>query len=280
MRPVVCALAALFCSAATAADTPGPQGAPSGPLREQIHHIPAGDGLLSATFMVATVYRPPGDDPRPLAVINHGSPGPSERATFRAASGWFVGRGYVVVVPTRRGYGLSGGSQVDGMGPCRNRDYHAAGLGTAEDIALTLAYMAKLPYVRSDRTLLIGQSAGGWGVMAASTLALPGVVAAINFSGGRDARMRCAPDQLVETASRYGSGSKIPMLWIYTENDRSFPPSTSKALHEAFTASGGRALYVLLPPFGKNGHRLFGSDDGVALWSSHVHRFLKLPSGG
>ena len=53
--------------------------------------------------MVATVMRPPGEDKRPLVIINHGSPADGsqrpkmERPRYPSLSSWFVSRGYVLL---------------------------------------------------------------------------------------------------------------------------------------------------------------------------------------
>ena len=73
----------------------------------------------------------------------------------------------------------------------------------------------------------------------------------------------------------FGRTSRVPMLWIYIENDTFFGPALSKRMHEAFTTAGGKADYHLLPPFGTEGHFLIGSADAIPIWSPLVAKFLE-----
>jgi hypothetical protein len=102
----------------------------------------------------------------------------------------------------------------------------------------------------------------------------------INFAGGRGGHAEgkpnnnCAPDQLVETVANFGSTARIPMLWIYTENDTFFGPQLSKRMYEAFRSGGADVEYHLLPAFGAEGHYFVDSPDAVAIWAPIVTRFL------
>jgi len=154
-----------FVSWSAAAQSPGPQGIAYGALREQVWRIPAADG----SSMIATVMRPPGEDARPLVVINHGSPPDgSERSEmtrprYPALSSWFVARGYVVILPLRRDYGESGGEWAEAYGSCEHPDYYDAGLQGASDIKAAIDFMRHQPFVAADRTIVVGQSAGRLG---------------------------------------------------------------------------------------------------------------------
>ena len=79
-------------------------------------------GLFSIE-LETTLFRPQGDGPFRLALINHGkSPGESRfqgRARFLVAARELVQRGYAVVVPMRQGFSKSGGSYV--VGPAKLR---------------------------------------------------------------------------------------------------------------------------------------------------------------
>src|SRR5262245_47935012 len=119
-RALLLALLALLAEGTAVAQSAGPQGAEGGRMREREWRIP-GPGR---TLMVATVFRPPGDGRAPLAVLNHGSPADSsERAVMTrphmiAVSSYFVSRGYIVVLPLRRGYGDTGGRWAESYGRC------------------------------------------------------------------------------------------------------------------------------------------------------------------
>lgn len=262
----------------------GPVGEPTGDFREQTWRIPLphDDGRA----MIASVSRPPGDARHRLAVINHGSPAspeerPKLRPGYKAATEWFLKAGYVVVQPIRRGYGETGGSWSESYGPCARPNFKSAGLESAKDIAAAIAHMKQQAFVRPEGVIVVGQSAGGWGSLALAGLNPPEVAAVVNFAGGRGGyankqpNNNCAPDRLIAAAGEYGRTARVPTLWIYTENDLFFAPSISRAMFDAFTGHGGKGEYVLLTPFGKDGHRLFGASDGIKLWEPVVARFLK-----
>jgi dienelactone hydrolase len=282
--PLLAVLACLV-SWSVAAQSPGPQGTAQGAQREQTWRIPAAGG---SPLMIATVMRPPGEDKRPLAVINHGSPvDGSQRSTmarprYQALSSWFVARGYVVVLPERRGYGETGGAWAETYGPCSNPDYYDAGLQGASDIRATVDFMRTQPFVAADRTIVVGQSAGGWATLALSSLNPPGVSGMIDFAGGRGGEQRlqsggfgnCAPDVLVRSAGKYGATARVPLLWIATANDRLFAPDLVRRMVDAYNGAGGRATYRPLGAFGHDGHNLAASDNGVSMWSGPVADFL------
>ncbi len=268
----------------------GPQGEPAGALREQVYLIPNGSGLFGDRFLHAAVRRPAGEDPKPLVVINHGSPGKFAKrldmeVKYAAASEWFVKQGFVVVLPLRRGYGATGGDWAETYGRCNEGDFYRGGLASADDIDATIRYMREQSFVQKDRVIVLGQSAGGWGTIASTSRPQPGVIAAINFAGGRGGHMggptsqnanaNCRPDRLISAAGEYGKTATVPTLWIYTENDSFFDPDLSKKMFDAYAAgSKGSAKYVLLPAFGRDGHQLFDSNSGVKRWDGVVLPFL------
>jgi dienelactone hydrolase len=230
------------------------------------------------------VVRPQGQGPFPLAVISHGSPAsaagrPSmEVPTFAPASEWLLRRGYMVALPLRRGYGETGGAWAENYGSCASPDYHRAGLTSADDIEAAIAFFRVRLEVDRERVLLIGWSAGGWGSIALASRNPRGVVAVLNFAGGRGGGQpkvgNCAPERLVAAAARYGATARVPSLWLYAANDAFFAPELSREMFDAFVGAGGRADYVALPAFGRDGHRVFGSADGRALWQPPVEKFL------
>jgi dienelactone hydrolase len=251
--------------------------------REEIVRVPATGGAN----LIATVLRPPGEARAPLVVINHGSPADgSQRTTMQrpkypTLSSWFLAKGYVVVLPLRRGYGESGGAWAEAYGRCETPDYYNAGLQGAADIQSTIDYMRTLPYV-ANRAIVVGQSAGGWATVALSSRNPPGVPGMINFAGGRGGHQKlpsggignCTPEALVQAAAKYGATARVPMLWLYTQNDSFFEPSLAARMAQAYDAAGGKANYKALPAFGRDGHGLAGANNGVSQWAPLVESFL------
>ncbi|MEP9387756.1 prolyl oligopeptidase family serine peptidase [Mesorhizobium sp. KR9-304] len=231
--------------------------------------------------MKTRVYKPTGDGPFRLAIINHGSAqDPAQRkrvkpSEYAELTDWFLRRGYVVAFPERPGHG-SGGKYIEDQDGCDSANFERAGQRTADSIAAVLDYMRKQPFISPQGTIVAGHSAGAWGSLAYAARRPAGVIGVINFSGGRGGRHlnrpnnNCAPERLVATASRFGSTTNIPTLWLYAENDTYFPPSLSGAMANAFKMAGGNAEYWLLPSTGNEGHFVIRSE----AWKPAVQQFL------
>ncbi|WP_066472883.1 prolyl oligopeptidase family serine peptidase [Bosea sp. WAO] len=210
------------------------------------------------------VRRPTGTGPFPVLVLSHGSPrdaaGRAEfgKGTLAAIARHFTARGVMVAVPIRRGYGAEGGSWAEGYGACDRAEFHQAGLNSARDIRAALDAVLARPDADRRRVVLMGVSAGGWGSLAAASQSVPGLLGVVSFAGGRGSLKAgevCSPEALVAAAGRYGRGSRVPQLWLYSSNDRFFGPEIAGRLHRAFQEAGGRAEFVAAPPFGEDGHR-------------------------
>jgi dienelactone hydrolase len=275
--------ALLLASAAFAQERPA-----SRAIQEEVWAIP----LTLPT--VAYVVRPVGEGPFPLVVMNHGvSLDARERSffplvEFRDAAMWFARRGYMVVAPTG-GYGAAALDDPERgiysvfyskIGSCDNPNFYDAGFAAAVMDKWIIDYMAEQKLIVRDKVIVVGQSAGGWGALALSSLNIPEVQAIIAFAAGRGGRVggkpnnNCAPDRLVAATAELGRTARTPTLWIYTENDTFFGPSLSRRMHDAYTGAGGNAEYHLLPPFGSDGHFLITSPDSIPLWSPLVGPFL------
>jgi dienelactone hydrolase len=281
--PLVLALVGAAIGSSASAD----DRAAARPLREEVW------GLMTPWPMFAYVVRPVGAGPFPLAVMNHGiAIGEKERSfyplvEFRDAAFWFARHGYFVVAPVRYGStavnvpqrGLFG-LLFANVGSCAKPNFRGPGLMIATLDQWVIDFMESEGMVTPGKAIVVGQSGGGWGAIALSSLNPSSVRAIITFEAGRGGRVdgkpnnNCAPDKLVEQTAEFGRTSRIPMLWIYTENDTYFGPDIAKRMHEAFTAAGGNAEFHMLPPFGSDGHFLIDSPDGVPIWSPLVSRFL------
>ncbi|MFL6664340.1 MAG: dienelactone hydrolase family protein [Rhizobacter sp.] len=223
--------------------------------------------------------------PRPLIVLNHGR---AVEAADRAALGrvrlndasrWFAGLGFAVAVPTRLGYGVSGGEDVEDSGECPRKNYPPAYAAAAQQTLAVLEYMQAQPDVSKARGVVLGQSFGGTTSIAVAGLNPPGVVATINFAGGGGGNPNtrpgapCAPHLLENLFADYGKTARLPTLWIYTENDRYMGPRYPRQWFDAFKAAGGVGEFVQLPPHGQDGHLLFSRFP--ASWHPLVAEFLR-----
>jgi dienelactone hydrolase len=258
------------------------------PIQEEIWALP----LTLPT--IAYVVRPAGQGPFPLAVMNHGvSLNARERSffplvEFRDAAMWFARRGYLVVAPTG-GYGALAldipelgvfSLFYSKIGSCDNPNFRDAGMAAAVYDKWIIDYMTEQKMAEPNNAIVIGQSAGGWGAIALSSLNLSSVKAIITFAAGRGGHVdgkpnnNCNPDKLVEATADFGRSARTPMLWFYVENDTFFGPKLSERMHAAYTGAGGSAEYHLMPPFGDEGHYFIDSPDAIPQWSPLVSRFI------
>ena len=258
---------------------------PSPPLDERLIRIPMtvpGPSGPQRLTLEATLYRPAGPGPFPLVVLSHGTPRDPEqrvaqgRLTYNVQSWEFVRMGFAVVIPMRRGYGHSDGAYAEYEGPPDQANFYEAGVESARDVRATVEYVSSLPFIDPQRLVLAGHSSGGLASLILASQGLPGVRGIINFNGGRGsaARFNCSPDRLIEACGLAGRTTRVPTLWIYSENDSYFSPRLAREMHAAFQRAGGRGEFVMLPPFCEEGHFLFTDVRGLAQWTPVVNRFL------
>jgi dienelactone hydrolase len=249
-------------------------------LNEQVVMVPKKSGLFPID-LETTIYKPDGDGPFPIVVINHGKafgdPKFQARSRPGSAARYFMSRGYVVVVPMRRGFSKSTGSYIGG-----GCNIESNGVAQAEDVTDVLEYVTAQPYADRNQILVAGQSHGGWTTLAFGSLKYPGVKGLVNFAGGlrQDA---CAgwESALARAASNYGEATRVPSLWFYGDNDSYFSVSTYSDMFKRYTGSGGPARLVAFGVFGSDAHSMFGSQDGLRIWQPEMTAFLKeigLPS--
>jgi dienelactone hydrolase len=245
--------------------------------------IPVSNGNYS---VAAKILRPDGAGPYGAIVLNHGAAVSAEERRNESpdlllhTASQFARRGYVVVMPLRRGFGATGGEFAEDAGSCRNPDYPRGEAAAAEDVMAAYDYTRTLPYVDGSRMILAGQSAGGVASLYTAARAPEGLVAVLAFAAGRGGNparnpgVPCAVEPLARVFDEMGKAVRVPVLFHYAENDHFFNAQTSRLWYERFTAGGARAEYVLQPPFGKDGHYIFSDDSGVRYWLPAVERFL------
>lgn len=227
----------------------------------------------------AFLYRPASTGPLPVLVFNHGSTGagrvsPSDTQNYRypEVARFFVERGWAVLIPMRRGRGGSGGEYLERY-DC-DRAILTAGVERAvEDLDAVLAFVAAQPWADSTRLLLGGMSRGGLLAVVYPSRRAVAARGVVSFAGGWtvercDGRTRFNE----ETFREAGRTARLPMLWMYSENDRNYGPASVRAYHQGFVRAGGTATLEMFPPIGRDGHILLPGE--VRAWGTAVSEFL------
>ena len=283
------AVAASFaCGQPAAAQVATPTPELAADLFETVAQVPVTVPLLKGGTrsgnMIVTHFRPKGPGPFPLVVMSHGRAGDAagrakpERQRFMGVTRYWIARGFAVVVPTRLGYGATGVEpDTEFSGKCEDKSYGSMAEGSSRQIRAAVTFAATLPFVDTQRIVLMGQSVGGLATTVATGKGIPGVVAAINFAGGSGGMPKvtpgkpCGPERLADIYRVAGRSAKAPMLWVYSENDQYWGAQIPRDWHKAYTGAGAKAEFVMLPPVGEDGHRAI---DQPAVWTPHVDRFI------
>lgn len=219
----------------------------------------------------------------PIALLTHGrSADKNENAKLRAnrmigMARDFAHRGWLAVSVVRRGFGLSTGQQVRGVG-CEG-DYFEYFDANARDLAAALDVIGQRPDADATRVVAVGVSIGGPTVLAFGARHPKGLRAVVNISGGIRSKRNnkdCETSPALYTAlQRFATRSKEPTLWLYSENDSYFPPDIARKMQAAYTKGGGTADFHMLPALEKDGHFLSSRFEGRKLWLRKLDDFLR-----
>ena len=291
-----CAFGLLLFTAtepALAQSTPKPAAAtdPSHPdLLEEVTFLTIPDPKGSYR-LEAIVVRPARAQGRlPVALLTHGKPRlPSEMALIRAEvmarhARDLAYRGYLAVGVVRRGYGRSGGTP----GVATNAPYAKCSVADlqryfeveSDDLEGALRVLAERPDADAGRSIAIGGSVGGGAALALAARKPAGLAAAVNIAGGvrltnAQGEVICPWETPIAALGRLGAGSRIPTLWIYSENDSVFAPDVARRAHAAYKAAGGAADLQMLPALPPDGHNAFDLPNGRVHWLAALDTFLR-----
>lgn len=249
---------------------------------------------ITSEFMMPSPGAPSGIDvlkvevnrpgKHPLALLTHGTANdPVERShvtpwSYMPQAIWFARRGYVVLVIIRKGYGRSSGDPDLARGNCQTSlggSFAESGEESASDLRAAIKYADNLPEVDTGTIVSAGVSSGGFAQVALTVDPPLGLKAAISFAGGRggDGSMHnCNESGILSAFHDFGMKSRVPMLWVYAENDHWFPPDLARRFDVAFREEGGIDDFVIVPPYSDEGHHFFADVTG---WSPIVEQFLK-----
>ncbi|MES2187226.1 MAG: dipeptidyl aminopeptidase [Pseudomonadota bacterium] len=287
MKNICCAWL-LVCAAATALPAAAQEERPT----PEVLRLPLSIGG-SRIEVVTHVYKPPGPGPFPLVIFSHGrAPQAADRAkqstpVLAGHAQYWMRKGVAVVAPIRPGYGDTGGEDREysnsrwkrGTLECyTDPDFNTVAEHARETVVATYRWAQQQPWVRKDRILLEGQSVGGLTTVAAAALNLPGVVGAVNFSGGAGGNPAtapahsCRPDRLTQVYRAYGTQVRVPSLWLYAENDQFWGPDVPRDWVKAFQAGGSEMQFVRTGPVeGYDGHQLLAR--GGKMWAPPLTAF-------
>ena len=242
---------------------------------QEIVTFPSGSLTLHGVL-----YRPAGKGPFPAVVYNHGSFQDPSTAS-EALGPLFANRGWVFVMPSRRGQGLS-----KSAGPYIRDEINAsiksggmsAGVATMirlletdhlDDQLAALAWLRTSAFVRPNRIAVAGTSFGGIETVFGAEKG--SYCAAVDFSGGAESWAQAPELQTVLTKSV--RNSRVPIFFVQPENDYDLSPS--RTLSAAMKEAGKPFEMKIYPAFGnskEDGHT-FGYFGG-AVWADEVFRFL------
>ncbi len=217
----------------------------------------------------AVIFKPIGEGPFPLAVINHGSTGNGDNEAFFSetwTNPWLAEvlneNGWIVAFPQRRGRGRSDGLYDEGFSVDRSEGYTCetkrslAGADRAlDDIHAAINTLRQRKDVNAEPIIIVGQSRGGILSIAYAGLHPKDVKSVINFVGGwmGDGCEAAAEinQHLFTKGANYPSGT----LWLYGNDDVFYSMEHSQNNFSAFQKAGGKGRFLDVTVGGRdNGH--------------------------
>jgi len=223
--------------------------------------------------------------PVPFVILLHGRPAQASefarmgRVEYPALTRYFLQKGYAVFTPTRIGYGVSAGPDLEATDSCRTPHYAQTLAAPLSELQRLWDHIRSRPEIDSNRGIIVGHSFGGLLAIAATDEPLPGLRAIINFAGGDGGDTSAHPDQpckaqdLAQYFAKLGSRSKpIPSLWLYSANDHFWGTDWPQRWFLAYQAHQPLALWNALPADKNNGHYVLTRNQ--QLWEPRVDWFL------
>ena len=271
LSAVLIALCLICATVARAvAQETGPAPDTAGAPQPQEVTFQSGDLLLHGFL-----WKPAGDGPFPAVLYNHGSEKlPGAKPEVAAV---FLGGGYVVFVPHRRGQGRSPGPYIGdqqaqaGSPEARNRLQVELLEQQLADQLAALDYLRTQPFVDPSHIAVAGCSYGGIQTLLGAE-ANPGYRAAVDFAG---AAQSWANPLLRDRLLRAVQGIIIPTFLLQAQNDYTIEPS--QILGAELQRLGKPYRMQIYPPFGTTpdeGHAGFCFQGG-SVWGPDVLAFLQ-----
>ena len=235
--------------------------------------------------ITVTIWRDDAIKKAPYLLFSHGRAGTDQergkfgRSSEKRNSEYFVSKGFTVILPTRIGYGVSGGPDADYSGACGNKNYLEARKVTIDQSKQVLNHVFDFSYIDRTKGIVVGQSVGGFTTIGLSAENISGLKGAINFAGGdggdpiKSAEKPCGDYLIKDTFAKYGASNKVPTLWLYSVNDKFWGEQLPKDWFAAFQKAGGKGQFISLPAYKEDGHSIFRGD--LNAWKNDFEKFIK-----
>lgn len=235
--------------------------------------------------ITVTIWRDDAIKKAPYLLFSHGRAGTDQergkfgRSSEKRNSEYFVSKGFTVILPTRIGYGVSGGPDADYSGACGNKNYLEARKVAIDQSKQVLNHVFDLSYIDKTKGIVVGQSVGGFTTIGLSAENISGLKGAINFAGGdggdpiKSAEKPCGDYLIKDTFAKYGASNKVPTLWLYSVNDKFWGEQLPKDWFAAFQKAGGKGQFISLPAYKEDGHSIFRGD--LNAWKNDFEKFIK-----
>ena len=235
--------------------------------------------------ITVTIWRDDAIKKAPYLLFSHGRAGTDQergkfgRSSEKRNSEYFVSKGFTVILPTRIGYGVSGGPDADYSGACGNKNYLEARKVAIDQSKQVLNHVFDFSYIDRTKGIVVGQSVGGFTTIGLSAENISGLKGAINFAGGdggdpiKSAEKPCGDYLIKDTFAKYGASNKVPTLWLYSVNDKFWGEQLPKDWFAAFQKAGGKGQFISLPAYKEDGHSIFRGD--LSAWKNDFEKFIK-----
>ncbi len=235
--------------------------------------------------ITVTIWRDDAIKKAPYLLFSHGRAGTDQergkfgRSSEKRNSEYFVSKGFTVILPTRIGYGVSGGPDADYSGACGNKNYLEARKAAIDQSKQVLNHVFDFSYIDRTKGIVVGQSVGGFTTIGLSAENISGLKGAINFAGGdggdpiKSAEKPCGDYLIKDTFAKYGASNKVPTLWLYSVNDKFWGEQLPKDWFAAFQKAGGKGQFISLPAYKEDGHSIFRGD--LNAWKNDFEKFIK-----
>jgi dienelactone hydrolase len=226
----------------------------------------------------AVVVRADDNQRHPLAAFIDGTPESNPRPMLYVARE-LARRGWTTVAVMRPGYGTSQGKEP----PSQCGNYVSQANFAAQTLRETIRTIGALSYIDPSRSIAVGHSTGGLGAVATTVNPPDTLVAGISFAGNNGSQYLngkldtvCDSADVIKAFATFGAGSKIPMLWIYAQNDHHMGPALAQEYYKAFSGAGGKADFEMAPATadGTDGHMLYSMADEVPVWTPYLDKFF------